>query len=217
MRYDAILFDYDGTVADSLPDIVFSVNVAMRQYGLPEYDAETLAPLLGYGAHVLMEKAVPPGTSDELKEKLYTAYVSYYAAHANDRTVPYPGILPMMRRLREAGLKLAVISNKPDAAVQPGAAKLFSGLLSLAVGERPEVRRKPWPDMVQTAAKNLGVALGRCLYVGDTEVDIDTARNAGIDCVCVTWGFRTREELKAAGGTVIIDRPDELAAYVEKC
>ena len=123
----------------------------------------------------------------------------------------------MMRRLREDGLKLAVISNKPDAAVQPGAAKLFSGLLSLAVGERPEVRRKPWPDMVQTAAKNLGVALDRCLYVGDTEVDIDTARNAGIDCVCVTWGFRTREELKAAGGTVIIDRPDELAAYVEKC
>ena len=216
MRYDAILFDFDGTVADSLPDIVYSLNVAMRQYGLPEYEEATVAPMLGYGAHVLMRKAVPAGTPEETAEALYRAYVSYYAEHANDRTVPYPGILPMMRRLREDGLKLAVISNKPDAAVQPGAAKLFPGLLSLAVGERPEVRRKPWPDMVETAARDLGVELTRCLYVGDTEVDVDTARNAGIDCVCVTWGFRTREELKAAGGTVIIDSPEELVSFVEK-
>lgn len=217
MKYDAILFDYDGTVADSLPDIVCSLNVALRQYGLPEHEAEAVMPMLGNGAQVLMEKSTPAGTPDELKAALHKAYVTYYAAHANDHTVPFPGILPMLRRLRERGLKLAVISNKPDAVVQPGAAKLFPGLLSLAVGERPEVRRKPWPDMVDSAARALGVSLERCLYVGDTEVDIETARNAGIDCVCVTWGFRSREELKAAGGTVIIDRPETLADYIEGC
>ena len=202
-------------MADSLADIVYAVNVAMRQYGLPEYEAKDLAPLLGHGAHVLMQKALPPGTSAELTDALYKAYVAWYAVHANDRTVPYPGILPMMRRLKEAGLKLAVISNKPDAAVQPGAAKLFPGLLSLTVGERPEVRRKPWPDMVEAAARELGTALDRCLYVGDTEVDIETARSARIDCVCVTWGFRTREELQAAGARLIIDSPDELVRFVE--
>ena len=214
MRYDAILFDYDGTVADSLPDIVYSVNVAMRQYGLPEYNAETLAPLLGYGAHVLMEKAAPPDTSDELKEKLYTAYVSYYAAHANDRTVPYPGILPMMRRLREDGLKLAVISNKPDAAVQPGVRRFFAPWLTLAVGEKPGVRRKPCPDMLETAAAEMGVSLPRCLYVGDTEVDLETARAAGIDCAAVTWGFRTREQLVGAGAVLLFDSPGELTAFI---
>ena len=122
----------------------------------------------------------------------------------------------MLERLRADGLKLAVISNKPDAAVQPGAKKLFPGLLDLAVGERPEVRRKPWPDMLESAAQTLGVLLNRCLYVGDTEVDIDTARAAGIDCVCVTWGFRSREELISAGGRVIIDSPDELVRFVEE-
>lgn len=214
MRYDAIFFDYDGTVADSLADIAHALNVALRAYGLPEYEAEALKPLLGSGAHVLMRRAVPEGTPEALTEALYAAYVAYYAAHANDRSAPYPGILPMLERLREAGLKLAVISNKPDAAVQPGAEKLFAGLLDLAVGERPEVRRKPWPDMLETAAQTLRVPLGRCLYVGDTEVDIETARNAGIDCVCVTWGFRSREELQRAGGKRIIDRPEELLSCV---
>ena len=124
------------------------------------------------------------------------------------------GIPGMMERLKADGLLLAILSNKPDAAVQPLVRQYFSGLVSLAVGELPNVRRKPHPDMVEAAARQLNVPLARCLYVGDTEVDIDTAKNAGIDCACVTWGFRTRKQLRSAGATVIVDTPEALASYI---
>ena len=139
-------------------------------------------------------------------------YRPYYNAHSHDKTRPYAGILPAMRRLREMGLRLAVISNKPDASVQRIAAMDFPGLLDFVSGEREGVRRKPWPDLPRLAADSLGVPLARCLYVGDSEVDVETAGNAGMDCVAVSWGFRTREEL--AGARVIIDRPEELVALV---
>ena len=120
----------------------------------------------------------------------------------------------MMARLKAEGLPLAILSNKPDAAVQPLVERYFSDLVSLAVGELEGVRRKPHPDMVEAAARQLNVPLSRCLYVGDTEVDIDTAKNAGIDCACVTWGFRTRDQLRRAGATVIVDTPEELEEII---
>ena len=122
----------------------------------------------------------------------------------------------MLRRLKGLGLALAIVSNKPDAAVQPLARDWFSDTIQLAVGEVEGVRRKPHPDMLQGAADRLGLRLERCLYVGDSEVDIDTARNANIDCVCVSWGFRTRQQLAEAGATVIIDDPMELVTFVEE-
>lgn len=213
MKYDAIFFDLDGTVVDSLQDIVDAVNHTMRRFGLPERTADELKPHLGWGVGHLMRSILPDLTQARVDEVL-DHYRPYYARHAGDKSRPFDGILPMMERLKAHGIVLAILSNKPDAAVQPLAGRYFDGLVSLAVGELENVRRKPHPDMVVAAARQLNVPLGRCLYVGDSEVDIETARNAGIDCACVTWGFRTREQLNRAGAAVIVDTPDELVSYI---
>ena len=215
MKYDAIFFDLDGTVVDSLQDIVDAVNHTMRHFHLPEYTPEALKPHLGWGVGHLMRSILPDHTDAQL-EAVLAHYRPYYARHAGDKTRPFDGILPMMARLKADGLALAILSNKPDAAVQPITERYFADLVCLSVGEREGVRRKPEPDMVADAARQLGIPLGRCLYVGDSEVDIDTAKNTGIDCVCVTWGFRTREQLTRAGAKHIIDAPEDLAAFVER-
>lgn len=214
MKYDAIFFDLDGTVIDSLQDIADAVNHTMRHFGLAQWPAEALKPHLGWGVGTLMKRILPE-LSDARREAILDFYRPYYAAHAGDKSRPFEGVLPMLERLHGDGLPLAILSNKPDAAVQPLARQYFAGLMDLAVGEVAGVRRKPEPDMLQRAADALGVALPRCLYVGDSEVDIDTAANAGIDCVCVSWGFRSREQLRAAGADVIIDSPWELVEIVE--
>ena len=213
MKYDAIFFDLDGTVVDSLQDIVAVVNHTMRHFNLPERTTDALVPHLGWGVGNLIRKILP-GLSEARTEEILAHYRAYYALHAGDQSRPFEGILPMMARLKADGLVLALLSNKPDAAVQPLVERYFSGLVSLAVGELEGVRRKPHPDMVEAAARQLNVPLSRCLYVGDTEVDIDTAKNAGIDCACVTWGFRTRDQLRRAGATVIVDTPEALAEYI---
>ena len=208
--YDAVFFDLDGTVVDTLQDIVDAVNHTMRRFGLPEYSREQLRPILGYGVGPLMRRILPPDLPDDRRAALIEYYQGYYALHSGDKSQPFDGVLPMMARLRAEGLKLAILSNKPDAALQPLAQRFFTGLSDLSAGERAGVRRKPDPDMLERAADELGVDLRRCLYVGDSEVDIDTAANAGIDCVCVSWGFRTREALRNAGATVIVDAPEAL-------
>ena len=213
MKYDAIFFDLDGTVVDSLQDIVDAVNHTMRHFNLPERTADALKPHLGWGVGHLMH-AILPGFSEAQTEEILAHYRPYYALHAGDRSRPFDGILPMMARLKAEGLPLAILSNKPDAAVQPLAERYFADLVSLAVGELEGVRRKPHPDMVKIAARRLNVSLSRCLYVGDPEVDIDTAKNAGIDCACVTWGFRTRDQLRCAGATVVVDTPEALERLI---
>ena len=208
MKYDAIFFDLDGTVVDSLQDIADAVNHTMRHFSLPERTPEELKPHLGWGVGHLMRAILPEHTEAQV-ETVLAHYRPYYALHAGDKSRPFDGILPMMEHLNARGLALAILSNKPDAAVQPLARRYFSGLVRLAVGETPGVRRKPHPDMVVDAANRLHVPLARCLYVGDSEVDIDTAKNAGIDCACVAWGFRTREQLIKAGASIIVDTPEE--------
>ena len=214
MKYDAIFFDLDGTVIDSLQDIVDAVNHTMRRFGLPEADPAALKPHLGWGVSTLMKRWLP-GLTDARREEVLAAYRPYYAAHAADKSRPFPGIPEALARLKADGLALAILSNKPDAAVQPLARAYFADTVQLAVGEVAGVRRKPDPDMLERAAERLGVELRRCLYVGDSEVDIDTARNAGIDCLCVTWGFRTREQLLAAGATRVVDTPEQMVASIE--
>lgn len=213
MKYDAIFFDFDGTVADTLQNITNALNHTMRHFGRREFAAQTVKPRLGWGVDYLM-RALSPELSEEELGALLRFYRPWYAAHTTDEVEPYPGILPMLEQLRQAGLKLAIISNKPDAAVQPFVEGVFRGLIDFAMGEQPGIARKPEPDMLVLAAEALGVGLSRCLYVGDTEVDLQTAVNTGIDCVCVTWGFRTREELLRAGAERIIDSPKQLPALL---
>ena len=215
MLYDAIFFDLDGTVIDSLQDIADAVNYTMRHFGLPRWEPQALKPHLGWGVGTLMKRILPQA-SEARREEILAFYKPYYAVHAGDKSRPFEGVLPMLERLKADGLTLAILSNKPDAAVQPLAEQYFSGLMDLSAGEVEGVRRKPCPDMLEAAARKLGVDLKRCLYVGDSEVDIDTARNAAIDCVCVSWGFRSREQLRAAGAATIIDLPWELVEIVEQ-
>ena len=213
MKYEAVFLDLDGTVIDSLQDIVDAVNYTMGHFGLRQFSRDELRPKLGWGVSTLMKLALP-GTSEARREELLAFYKPYYAVHAGDHSRPFEGILPMLRAMRDAGLVLAILSNKPDAAVQPLAEKYFADVVALSVGERPEITRKPAPDMLIKAAKDLNVDINRCLYVGDSEVDIDTAKNTGIDCACVTWGFRTREELEAFKPLAVIDTTQELERII---
>ena len=214
MRYKAVLYDMDGTVLDTLGDLANAVNHVLGEFGMPLRGREEIASYLGNGAGWLIAHAVPEGTDEEKTAEILRVYQPWYDAHCAILTAPYPGILPMMEALREEGVRQAVISNKQDSAVRLLAAEHFPGLLDYAVGESPTVRRKPNPDTVLAALRAMEVEAKDAVYVGDTEVDLETAKNAGLDCAAVGWGFRTDEALKAAGAGRIFRSADELCAWL---
>ena len=214
MKYKAVLFDMDGTVLDTLGDLAAAVNHTLREFSMPERSIAEVAAALSNGAAYLIAHTVPAGTPKELTDKVLAAYAPYYDAHCDILTGPYDGIVPLMEKLRDKGVKLAVISNKQDTAVKPLAEKYFPGLLEIAVGESAEVRRKPNPDAVLAALRHIGVEREDAIYVGDTEVDLQTARNAGMECASVDWGFRTREQLVEIGAEHIFDTVQELEEYL---
>lgn len=205
MKYKAVLYDMDGTVLNTLDDLTDAVNTALRRFDMPERSAAHVRASLGNGAQWLIEQCLPEGTDSELAAKVLAFYKPYYDAHCRIKTAPYSGILPLMHRLKELGVKQAVVSNKPDKAVRELADTFFDGLLELAVGESETVRRKPWPDSVNAAAAAMGVDKAQCVYVGDSEVDIQTAKNAGMDCISVTWGFRDAEQLAKDADCMVDD------------
>ncbi|MBR1456330.1 MAG: HAD family hydrolase [Oscillospiraceae bacterium] len=198
MKYKAVLFDMDGTVLDTLTDLYDSVNHSLRHFGLPPASRETVRAGLGSGAEHLL-RCCMPGQPEETLRAVLAHYLPWYDAHCRIETRPYEGVLPLMERLRAQGVRLAIISNKPDPAVQELAEAFFPGLLETAVGESAAVRRKPDPDAVLAAAARMGLPARACVYVGDSEVDLETARRAGMDCISVAWGFRDEDQLLAAG------------------
>ena len=214
MQFRAVLFDMDGTVLDTLDDLHDSVNAALREFSLPEVDREAVAQSLGNGAGHLIRCCIPEGSPDALYSDVLAWYRPWYDAHCLIKTRPYDGILPLMKDLRSQGIRLAIISNKPDSAVQELAEAFFPGLLDVVVGESPAVRRKPAPDTVLAAAEKMGIPVSGCVYVGDTEVDLETARNAGMACVAVTWGFRSEAQLLASGAAAPVHTPAELEAVL---
>ncbi len=214
MKYDAVLLDMDGTVLDTLEDIADAVNATLRHFSLPQISYEAARASLGNGAGRLVQRSVPEGSSPELTEQVLHWYMPYYDAHCRVKTKPYDGITALMERLRAQGVRLAVVSNKQDSAVNELGKAFFPGLLDCTVGERASVRRKPCPDTVLAAAKVLDTPPERCVYVGDSEVDVETAANAGMDCVAVCWGFRSREQLEAAGASKLAETVDELYALL---
>ena len=216
MKYKAVLFDMDGTVLNTLGDLAAAVNHTLREFSMPERSIAEVAAALSNGAAYLIAHTVPAGTPKELTDKVLAAYAPYYDAHCDILTGPYDGIVPLMEKLRDRGVKLAVISNKQDTAVKPLAEKYFPGLLEIAVGESTEVRRKPNPDAVLAALRHIGVEREDAIYVGDTEVDLQTARNAGMEFASVDWGFRTREQLVEIGAEHIFDTVQELEEYLLK-
>ena len=213
MRYKAVLLDMDGTVLDTLEDLYNAVNHSLEQFGLPPVDRKTVRAGLGNGAARLIHFCLPDQPEERIQQVI-AYYMPWYDAHCRIETRPYAGILPMMERLKAAGVKLAIISNKADPAVQELAAAFFPGLLETAVGESAVVRRKPNPDAVLAAAERMGLGVEDCVYVGDSEVDLRTAENAGMACICVTWGFRDEDQLLRSGATLLAHDPAELEALL---
>ncbi len=209
-NYQAVLFDLDGTLLNTLQDLADATNAALAAFGLPVRTVDEVRRFVGNGVRLLMERAVPGGAQHPQFEEILAYFKEYYAAHCRVNTAPYPGVLPMLETLQAAGVPVAVISNKFDGAVKQLAAAYFGPRVALAVGEKPGVRKKPAPDAVLHALDQLGVAPQRAVYIGDSDVDVATARNAGTDGIAVCWGFRSRQELEAAGAARIAQSPEEL-------
>jgi len=235
MKYSYVFFDMDGTVLDTIGDLTDSVNHILEECGFAPIDETAAAGFLGNGAKHLLECAFELSsgkTADEdLINRILPEYREYYNSHSRINTAPYPGILSLMERLKAEGVRVAVVSNKPDRTVQELSARFFGGLAEFSIGESPAVRRKPAPDMVYEVMHRMGLKSGeaddgslfggfpeelrrRCVYVGDTEVDLETADNAGMDCITVTWGFRSAEQLKERGAGVLVSSAEELGRAI---
>ena len=204
----------DGTILDTLDDLTDTLNMSLAEVGMPVRTKDEVRSFVGNGVGKLLERAVPQGTTEEEMAALAGAFRKNYAVHCADKTKPYDGMPELIAALRAAGLKTAVVSNKVDFAVQTLAEGYFKGLFDMAVGEREGVRRKPAPDSVNEVMRTLGIPQEETVYIGDSDVDADTARNACVDFVGVEWGFRPREVLLEHGATVTVKTADELRRAV---
>ncbi len=214
MQYTAILWDLDGTLMDTMADLTASVNTALSENGLPTRTAAEVTAMTGHGIRDLIEHAVPAGCEPDRLERVFARFKEHYALHCRDNTRPYDGVVALLRRWKAAGGLSAIVSNKAAFAVEQLAAEEFPGLTDAVFGQTEQLRKKPAPDMPLAAVTALGASPDQVLYVGDSEVDVETARAAGLAGLFVTWGFRTRQQLIEAGAGVIVDTPEELAAYL---
>lgn len=212
---NTVIFDLDGTLLDTLQDLTDSVNYALAAHGLPLREKSEVRAFLGNGYRYLISHAVPDGTAEALMGRVLSAFAAHYGEHCLDRTCPYEGIMPLLQTLKENNIKMAIVSNKGHEAVQQLAKRFFSGLIDIAVGESKSVRRKPNPDTVLEAMRMLGSTQTETVYVGDSEVDIETSKNAGVKAVTCLWGFRDKDFLLQHGATALIERPEELLQAID--
>lgn len=213
---DTIIFDLDGTLLDTLTDLTNSVNYALGRFHFPAHSREAVCSMVGNGVTVLMERAIPGGRDFPQFESCLKEFQEHYALHKKDYTKPFPGIMGFLKSAVEKGYKLAVVSNKFDLAVKGLCEDFFSPYITTAIGESPQVARKPAPDTVFEAMKELQSPPESCVYVGDSDVDISTAKNAGIPCISVSWGFRSREFLLEHGANRIADTVEGLWERLEE-
>ena len=204
----------DGTLLNTLEDLRDSTNHVLRQMGYPERSLEEMRRFVGNGAEKQIRRAVPEGTNEEKIMETLAAYRAYYQDHCQIKTRVYDGLLDMLSELKAKGIKLAVVSNKPDSAVQKLSREYFGDRMDFAVGPSDGVRCKPYPDMAETALKALGIAKKNAVFVGDSEVDVQTGLNAGLDVIAVSWGFRSREVVIEAGAKMIADDASELEKLI---
>lgn len=233
MQYKAVIFDMDGTILDTANDLTSSVNYAMGLCGHKhDYVRADGMRLFGSGVHTALQRALAmeagendparlrrigsagmmtvPGIDEAEVARIEEVFRPFYLEHSRDETGPYDGIMDLLYALREKGIRTAVVSNKPDPAVKKLAADCFGNLFDAAAGEQSGIRRKPAPDMVEAVLKDFGIAAEEALYIGDTEIDVQTAENTGMPCVCVSWGFRPVDFLESLGPFAIIDSPMQL-------
>lgn len=214
MKYKLVIFDLDGTILDTLDDLTDSVNFSLKNNSLPERSRAEVKAFVGNGIRLLIERAVPDNTDKSITDRVFSDFREHYKLHSCDKTKPYDGIIEMLYKIRENGYKTAVVSNKADFAVQTLVRKYFNGLFDFCIGEREGIAKKPAPDSVFEAMRFLCSDKTNTVYVGDSEVDITTAVNSGIDSIIVDWGFRDRNTLIHKGAKRIVSSPDEIHRFL---
>jgi len=217
MDYKTFIFDLDGTLLNTLDDLAASCNYALRVNGLPEHSINDVRQFVGNGVKKLVERAVPNGLDNPSFDSVYEKFRTHYLSHSQDKTAPYPGIMSLLQKLRDAGYHVAVVSNKFYAATENLCMHYFGDLVDVAVGENEAagIKKKPSPDIVEEAFRQLetrygAIDRGRAVYVGDSDVDIQTARNVNLPCISVLWGFRSKEFLLAHGATTFVETPMQI-------
>lgn len=212
MKYKLVVFDMDGTLLYTLQDLTDGLNYALKKNGYPPKKMNEVRTYVGNGIRNEVRCSLPKETSTSVQEKVYEDFNSYYTIHCGDHTRPYDGILDVLKTLRQSNVKTAVVSNKGDAAVKELDNEYFKGLLDAGVGEREDegIAKKPAPDTVNEVLKQLNIRREDAVYVGDSEVDIQTAANAHMDCIIVDWGYRDRNWLIQQGANKIVSSPEEL-------
>ena len=209
-KYKTYIFDLDGTLLSTLADLAASTNYALRTHHMPERSLDEVRRFVGNGVKKLMERAIPDGLNNPLFEETFATFRQHYMQHNLDTTQPYPGIMQLLEQLKAEGKNIAVVSNKFYAATRELCRHFFSDLVPVAIGERDDIRKKPAPDTVIEALRELGVDKEGAVYIGDSDVDIMTAKNSGMPCVSVLWGFRDKEFLLEHGATTLISQPEDM-------
>ncbi len=212
-HFETFVFDLDGTLLNTLNDLAASTNYALRWAGMPEHTVDEVRRFVGNGVKKLMERAIPGGLDNPRFDETYATFRQHYLVHSLDTTEPYPGMMETLKALHEQGKHLAVVSNKFYAATQELCQHFFADYVHVAIGERENIRKKPAPDTVMEALRQLGADRTTAVYIGDSDVDIDTAKNCGMPCISVLWGFRDRQFLLEHGATCLIEKPEDLLAF----
>lgn len=215
MKYTTIVFDCDGTLLDTLTDLRNAVNYVLRAHDLPERSVPEVKVALGNGVAHLMHQSLPDSISEAEFNTYLDEFKAYYGEHLQDYTAPYPGMLDVLDTLRAKGYKLAIVSNKIQEGITPLNKEYFGDRLPVAIGERPGLQRKPAPDMVLQALKELNSSQDESIYIGDSEVDVATAKNSGLLCIGVTWGFRDEQLHKDLGVTHIARKAKDIVTIIE--
>jgi len=214
MKYDTIIFDLDGTLLNTLEDLMDSLNYALTCHGYERRTLEEVRAFVGNGVKKLVERALPLHSTEEDIEQCLASFTEHYSKNMQNKTRPYNGIMELLLDLNRYNYKIAIVSNKYDSAVKKLSMEYFGDFIDVAIGESKSVKPKPAPDSVFAAIKELGSELNKTIFVGDSDTDVQTAKNAGITCVGVTWGFRTRELLRKEGADYLIDTPKELLTLI---
>ena len=209
-KYKTYIFDLDGTLLSTLADLAASTNYALRTHHMPERSIDEVRRFVGNGVKKLMERAIPDGLNNPLFEETFATFRQHYMQHNLDTTQPYPGIMQLLEQLKTEGKNIAVVSNKFYAATRELCRHFFGDLVPVAIGEREDIRKKPAPDTVIEALRELGVDKEGAVYIGDSDVDIMTAKNSSMPCVSVLWGFRDKEFLLEHGATTLISQPEDM-------
>lgn len=214
MKYKLIIFDMDGTILNTLEDLADCTNYVLRLNHYPEHPIEDIRQFVGNGIRKLIERAVPENTSLSETDKVFSDFKSYYQEHCADKTKPYKGIPELLKTLRQKGCVTAVVSNKADSAVQKLCNDFFEGCFDYAIGDREGIPKKPAPNSILEILDKTGISIEKTVYIGDSDVDIATAGNAGTDHIIVTWGFRSKDFLKKCGAVVFAEHPQDILKLI---